>query len=201
MCRASPSGWVSPKRRSDFGAARLARDIDVPRNAGASIQVGAGLRVGYVGQHGAPSEAAPRRRTSSGVAAPAPVLQVSVRGRLVAPARLFRFLGRGITGARRLLAFALFPIVASAELCRLLVGQGVLLPESAVTLRDEQQRWKARAARPRERCLEAQGAVAAVAHHALWIGAILAHIDFLDEQIDRLSDAIEEQIRPLRPGG
>ena len=26
-----------------------------------------------------------------------------------------------------------------------------------------------------------------VAHHALWIGAILAHIDFLDEQIDRLS--------------
>jgi transposase len=35
------------------------------------------------------------------------------------------------------------------------------------------------------------------AHHALWIGAILAHIDFLDEQIDRLSDAIEEQIRPF----
>jgi transposase len=33
--------------------------------------------------------------------------------------------------------------------------------------------------------------------HALWIGAILAHIDFLDEQIDRLSDAIEEQIRPF----
>ncbi|HEY0346125.1 MAG TPA: IS110 family transposase [Solirubrobacteraceae bacterium] len=33
------------------------------------------------------------------------------------------------------------------------------------------------------------------AHHALWIGAILAHIDFLDDQIDRLSDAIEEQIR------
>ena len=31
--------------------------------------------------------------------------------------------------------------------------------------------------------------------HALWIGAILAHIDFLDEQIDRLSDAIEEQLR------
>ena len=25
--------------------------------------------------------------------------------------------------------------------------------------------------------------------HALWIGAILAHVDFLDEQIDRLSDA------------
>src|SRR5215203_5221858 len=35
------------------------------------------------------------------------------------------------------------------------------------------------------------------AHHALWIGAILAHIDFLDEQIDRLTDAIEEQIRPF----
>jgi transposase len=35
------------------------------------------------------------------------------------------------------------------------------------------------------------------AHHALWIGAILAHIDFLDEQIDRLSDAIEDQIRPF----
>ena len=34
-------------------------------------------------------------------------------------------------------------------------------------------------------------------HHALWIGAILSHIDFLDEQIDRLSDAIEEQIRPF----
>jgi len=33
--------------------------------------------------------------------------------------------------------------------------------------------------------------------HATWIGAILAHIDFLDEQIDRLSDAIEEQIRPF----
>jgi hypothetical protein len=37
------------------------------------------------------------------------------------------------------------------------------------------------------------------AHHALWIGAILAHIDFLDEQIDRLSDAIEKQIRPFAP--
>ena len=35
------------------------------------------------------------------------------------------------------------------------------------------------------------------AHHALWIGAILAHIDFLDEQIERLTDAIEEQIRPF----
>jgi transposase len=37
------------------------------------------------------------------------------------------------------------------------------------------------------------------AHHALWVGAILAHIDFLDEQIDRLSDAIEEQIGPFAP--
>jgi transposase len=35
--------------------------------------------------------------------------------------------------------------------------------------------------------------------HALWIGAILAHIDFLDEQIDRLSDVIGEQIRPFDP--
>jgi transposase len=34
------------------------------------------------------------------------------------------------------------------------------------------------------------------AHHAVWIGAILAHIDFLDEHIDGLSDAIEEQLRP-----
>jgi transposase len=33
--------------------------------------------------------------------------------------------------------------------------------------------------------------------HSLWIGAILAHIDFLDEQIDRLSDAIEDQIAPF----
>ena len=33
--------------------------------------------------------------------------------------------------------------------------------------------------------------------HALWIGAILAHIDFLDGQIDALSDAIEEQIAPF----
>jgi hypothetical protein len=35
------------------------------------------------------------------------------------------------------------------------------------------------------------------AHHRLWIGAILRHIDFLDEQIDRLSEAIEEPIRPF----
>jgi transposase len=35
--------------------------------------------------------------------------------------------------------------------------------------------------------------------HALLIGAILAHLDFLDEQIERLSDAIEAQIRPFWP--
>jgi transposase len=34
-------------------------------------------------------------------------------------------------------------------------------------------------------------------HHAVWIGAILNHIDFLDEQIDALSDAIEEEIAPF----
>jgi transposase len=33
--------------------------------------------------------------------------------------------------------------------------------------------------------------------HAVWVGAILAHVDFLDEQIDRLSEAIEEQIAPF----
>jgi transposase len=33
--------------------------------------------------------------------------------------------------------------------------------------------------------------------HGIVVGAILAHIDFLDEQIDRLSAAIEEQIRPF----
>jgi transposase len=38
------------------------------------------------------------------------------------------------------------------------------------------------------------------AHHALVIGAILAHLDFLDEQIDRLSDAIEEQLGPFAAG-
>jgi transposase len=35
--------------------------------------------------------------------------------------------------------------------------------------------------------------------HALLIGAILAHLDFLDEQVDRLSDAIETQIAPFAP--
>jgi transposase len=38
------------------------------------------------------------------------------------------------------------------------------------------------------------------AHHALVIGAILAHLDFLDEQIDQLSDAIEDQLGPFAPG-
>jgi transposase len=33
--------------------------------------------------------------------------------------------------------------------------------------------------------------------HALIVGQILAHIDYLDEAIDRLSDAIEEQIAPF----
>jgi transposase len=37
------------------------------------------------------------------------------------------------------------------------------------------------------------------AHHRLWIGSILRHIDFLDCQIDQLSAAIEEQIRPFWP--
>jgi transposase len=37
-------------------------------------------------------------------------------------------------------------------------------------------------------------------HHALVIGAILAHLDFLDEQIDGLSDAIEEQLGPFATG-
>jgi transposase len=37
------------------------------------------------------------------------------------------------------------------------------------------------------------------AHHRLWIGSILRHIDFLDEQVEQLSAAIEEQIRPFWP--
>jgi len=37
------------------------------------------------------------------------------------------------------------------------------------------------------------------ARRALLVGAILAHLDFLDEQIERLSDAIEEQLRPFQP--
>jgi transposase len=36
-------------------------------------------------------------------------------------------------------------------------------------------------------------------HHAMWIGAILNHIDFLDEQIDALSELIEEEIAPFAP--
>jgi transposase len=35
------------------------------------------------------------------------------------------------------------------------------------------------------------------AHHALVIGAILAHLDFLDQQVDRPSEAIEEQLGPF----
>ena len=34
--------------------------------------------------------------------------------------------------------------------------------------------------------------------HAPLISSILAHLDFLDEQIERLSDAIEEQLRPFQ---
>jgi transposase len=37
------------------------------------------------------------------------------------------------------------------------------------------------------------------AEHALVVGQILAHIDFLDAAIARLSDAIEQQIDPLAP--
>jgi transposase len=37
------------------------------------------------------------------------------------------------------------------------------------------------------------------AHHRLWIGSILRHIDFLDDQIEHLSAAIGEQIRPFWP--
>jgi transposase len=37
-------------------------------------------------------------------------------------------------------------------------------------------------------------------HHALVIGAMLAHLDFLDEQIERLSDAIEAQLGPFASG-
>jgi transposase len=39
------------------------------------------------------------------------------------------------------------------------------------------------------------------AHHALVIGAILAHLDFLEEQVDRLSEAIEEQLGPFGQAG
>jgi transposase len=35
------------------------------------------------------------------------------------------------------------------------------------------------------------------ANHSLIVGAILAHLDFLDEQIQRLSDAIEEHVGPF----
>lgn len=35
--------------------------------------------------------------------------------------------------------------------------------------------------------------------HALLIGAILAHLDFLDEQVGQLTEAIEEQLRPFSP--
>jgi transposase len=37
------------------------------------------------------------------------------------------------------------------------------------------------------------------AHHRMWIGAILRHIDFLDEQIEQLTAMIEEHIGPFAP--
>jgi transposase len=37
------------------------------------------------------------------------------------------------------------------------------------------------------------------AHHRRWVGAILRHIDFLDEQIEQLTAVIDEQIRPFAP--
>ena len=39
------------------------------------------------------------------------------------------------------------------------------------------------------------------AHHALVIGAILAHLDFLDEHIERLTDAIEAELGPTGRSG
>src|SRR3954453_270897 len=39
------------------------------------------------------------------------------------------------------------------------------------------------------------------AHHALVIGAILAHLDFLDEQIDQLSEAITAHLDPQTAAG
>ena len=39
------------------------------------------------------------------------------------------------------------------------------------------------------------------AHHALIIGAILAHLDFLDEQIDRLSRRDRGRAGPYRQAG
>jgi len=37
--------------------------------------------------------------------------------------------------------------------------------------------------------------------HGVLIGAILSHLDFLNAQIDQISTAIEEQMRPFRPAG
>jgi transposase len=39
------------------------------------------------------------------------------------------------------------------------------------------------------------------AHHALIVSAILSHLDFLDEQIGRLSEAIEDQLGPTGLAG
>ena len=38
-------------------------------------------------------------------------------------------------------------------------------------------------------------------NHAVWIGAIPNHLDFREEQIATLNDAISEQIAPFRAGG
>src|SRR6185503_12162842 len=38
-------------------------------------------------------------------------------------------------------------------------------------------------------------------HHALVIGAMLAHLDFLDEHIQRLTDAIETELGPTGQAG
>lgn len=36
--------------------------------------------------------------------------------------------------------------------------------------------------------------------HGLVVSAILVHLDFLDEQIERLSAMLEEQLRPFAAG-
>lgn len=110
------SGSTFSRRPRRGGDDPVVRDPEVPRTD-----------LLLTATHTARRRRRPRRRASTGVAAPAPVLHVPVRRRLVAPARLFGLLRRGIPGTRRLLACALLPIVASPELRCLLVGQGVLL--------------------------------------------------------------------------
>src|SRR5439155_17555793 len=58
----------------------------------------------------------------------------------------------------------------------------------------ELAKWRLRQKLPERReALEARFD----AGHGIVVGAILAHIDFLDEQLAHLSDAIEEQIHPF----